>query len=405
MISLAMIVKNEAASLAACLRSAEPAVDEIVVVDTGSTDRTREIARDFGAVVHEWVWRDDFADARNQALGYASGDWVLVLDADERLAAGCAARVRALVAGGAADGFNCRLVSTLPPTEPSPTIVHWYCRLFRRRDGIAYEGRIHEQIAPSIVRGGGRIAQSDVVILHEGYATPSPAKLERNIALLRRQIDEHPDDGFTRFNLGLALMASGDAGTARAVFEAVAGLPATALPRDLRAVAWMKLAELRLADGAWRDAATAAERALAIEPDLALARFTLGRALFEQSAFQAAGLLFDELVDAPADALGMTLHPRLIATARAVVMLRQRRGADAAAILEPVAADDPTGESLFHLGNAYLTLGRLGDAATAYRSAHVRGLRDPGLDRRLALCTKLHDAAPAATAVAQGADR
>lgn len=405
MISLTMIVKNEAASLAACLRSAEPAVDEIVIVDTGSTDGTIDIAKAHGARVVEWAWRNDFAAARNQALGHATGDWVLVFDADERLGTGAATRVRELCAGGAADGFNCRLVSTLPPTEPSPTIVHWYCRLFRRRDGVAYEGRIHEQIAPSIVRAGGRIAQSDIVILHEGYAVPSPAKLERNIALLRLELAERPADAFARFNLGLALVTAGDLAAGRDTFQSIATLARNPLPRFLQAVTWMKLAELQLADGTWRAAAAAAEHALAIEPDLALARFTLGRALFEQGALQAAGLLFDELVDAPADALGMTLHPRLIATARAVVMLRQRRGADAAAILEPVAADDPTGESLFHLGNAYLTLGRLGDAATAYRSAYVRGLRDPGLDRRLALCTKLHDAAPATTAVAQGADR
>jgi tetratricopeptide (TPR) repeat protein len=389
-ISLAMIVRDEAATLDACLGSVEDAVDEIVIVDTGSADETIEIARAHGARVVEWAWRDDFAAARNEALRHVRGDWVLVLDADERLALGSAERVRAAVAiATSIDGFNCRLVSTLPPTEPAPSIVHWYCRLFRRRADVAYEGRIHEQVAPSIVRAGGRIAQSDIVILHEGYATPSPSKLARNIALLRRELADRPDDAFARFNLGLTLFAAGDIVSARNCFEELAVLVHNPLPRQLQAVTWMKVAELRLTEGRWRDAAAAAERALALEPDLALARFTLGRALFEQGAFQAAELLFDELADAPADALGMVLHPRLIAVARAVTMLRRRRGTEAAAVLEPVAADDPTGEALFHLGNAHLLVGRLADAAEAYRLAHDRGLRDPGLDRRLALCTKL----------------
>src|SRR5436309_8928498 len=98
-----MIVRNEAARLAACLDSAGPAVDEIVVVDTGSTDGTQALARAEGARVVEWSWRDDFAAARNQALALARGPWVLVLDGDERLAPGAAARVRELAATGEAD--------------------------------------------------------------------------------------------------------------------------------------------------------------------------------------------------------------------------------------------------------------------------------------------------------------
>src|SRR2546427_10591625 len=84
-ISLTMIVKNEERALPACLEAARPWVDEIVVVDTGSTDRTREIAAGFGARVHEWAWRDDFAAARNESLRHTTGDWILALGADEVL--------------------------------------------------------------------------------------------------------------------------------------------------------------------------------------------------------------------------------------------------------------------------------------------------------------------------------
>jgi Tfp pilus assembly protein PilF len=377
-------------------------VDEMVVVDTGSTDATVAVARHRGARVAEWPWRDDFAAARNQALSLARGSWILVLDADERLAPGHAEQVRALALGGRADGYNCRLVSALPPDQPSAIMTHWYCRLFRKREGVAFQGRIHEQVAASIVAAGGRIADSDVTILHEGYAQASPAKLERNLALLRLAVAEDPDDSFARFNLGLTLTSAGAFFEAGEAFERALAPTARPLPRRLQAVAWMKLAEARSRAGEWKAAAEAAEQALAAEPDLALARYTLGRALFEQGAFHAAELIFEELSAARPDALGMTLHARLVAVARALVRLRQRRGAEAAELLEPVAHDDPTGEALRHLGNTYLTLGRLGEAASAYRGARDRGVKDPDLDRRLTLCLRLGAGAPAAAAAPAG---
>ena len=241
MISLCMIVKDEAARLPGCLDSVSSVVDEIVIVDTGSTDDTVALARARGARVVRWAWRDDFSAARNDSLRHSRGDWALVLDADERLAHG-APTVREAVAATGADGLDCRLVSVLPPGEPSPTIAAWYCRLFRRRAGVCFEGRVHEQIAPSIVRAGGRIARSAVNVMHLGYATPSPAKVARNLRLLRQQLAERPGHAFTLLSLGLTLSTAGEWREASDVFErAVIATPP--LSRDLRAVAWMKLAE------------------------------------------------------------------------------------------------------------------------------------------------------------------
>lgn len=400
MISLCMIVRDEAARLPACLASAAGTADEFVVVDTGSTDDTPAIARAHGARVVSWLWRDDFAAARNESLRHAAGDWVLVLDADERLAPASAARIRALTAAAQADGFDCRLVSALPPDQPAAVIAHWYCRLFRRAEGVRFEGRVHEQVAPSIHARGGRIVRSDVTILHEGYARPSPAKLDRNLRLLRRMLAARPEDAFALMNLGLTLASMGDRAGAEDAFEQAIASPVNRLSRELRAVAWAKLAELRLSRGAWALAAEAAERALGLAPDLALARYTLGRALFEQGASRAAGLLFDELADAPPDTLGMRLNPRLVALAQAVVRLRERRWEEAAEVLEPHAADDPSGEAAFHLGNAYLGLRRLGEARTAYEMARGRGFRDPNLPRRLALCRELSERLEVAGAAA-----
>jgi tetratricopeptide (TPR) repeat protein len=391
-----MIVRDESVRLAACLASAEGAVDEVVVVDTGSRDGTADLARDCGARVIQWAWRDDFAAARNESLRHAGGDWVLVLDADERLAPGAAARVRALVATGAADGFDCELVSALPPDQPAPTMSHWYCRLFRRREGIRFEGRIHEQVAPSIVASGGRIARGDVRILHGGYAEASPAKLERNLALLRLALSERPGDAFTLLNLGLALHGAGQFRAAAEAFERAAVSTVAPLARELRAVACTKLAEARMAQADWHGAAQAARQALVIEPGLAIARYVLGRALFELGAVEAAEPLFDLLAEAHPDVLGITLRPHVVAVARAIVRLRQRRWQEAAEVLAPVADEDPTGEAVFHLGNAYLGLGRLAAAVSAYGTARSRGVTDPSLERRLAIATRLAGPEPAA---------
>jgi tetratricopeptide (TPR) repeat protein len=387
-ISLAMIVKDEDAHLPGCLDSIAGAVDEIVIVDTGSSDSTPDLARARGCRVVFWPWRDDFAAARNESLRHARGDWVLVLDADERLAPG-ANRLRDAVKSTRAEGLNCRLVSTLPPGQPAPVIAAWYCRLFRRRPAYRFAGRVHEQIAPSIIAAGGRIEPSPVTINHLGYATPSPEKVARNLRLLRRQLEEHPQDAFALFNLGLTLQSAGEWSQAAEAFERAIAGGTSSLARDLRAMAWTKLAEGRLAQRRWVEAARAAEKALGEEPGLALTRYVLGRALFETDEIEGAAALFAALIDAPPDALGMTLHRHLPAMALALCHLRQRRFADAVTVLAPSAAADASGESAFHLGNAYVGLGRLDDAVENYRASRTAGLQHPDLDRRLKLCQRL----------------
>jgi glycosyl transferase family 2/tetratricopeptide repeat protein len=388
-IALAMIVRNEAARLPACLASVGGAVDEIVVVDTGSTDRTPDVARSAGARVIDWPWRDDFAAARNASLAQASGDWVLVLDADEQLAPGSAATLRGIVERTSAAGLDCRLVSTLPADQPAPSLAAWYCRVFEKSPGVRFAGRVHEQIAPSIRAAGGRIERSDVTILHAGYAEPSDEKLARNLRLLGLDLAERPDDAFALFSLGLTLQAAGRWDEAVEPLERAIASERSPLARDLRAVAHTKLAEGWLRARRWTDAERVARAALELVPDLTLARYALGRARFEQEAFEDAAGEFSRLAEAPADSLGMTLHARLPLLALALCRLRQRRFAEAAAALEPVAGSDRSGEATFQLGNAYLGQGDLVRAAAAYRAARARGMRHGDLDRRLALADRL----------------
>jgi len=104
-ISLCMIAKNEESNLADCLNSAKGIADEIIIVDTGSTDRTKEIAKKFSAKIYDFKWMDDFSAARNESLKHAAKDWVLVLDADEALDEEGKKAIRELVNGKEADAF------------------------------------------------------------------------------------------------------------------------------------------------------------------------------------------------------------------------------------------------------------------------------------------------------------
>lgn len=204
-VSLCMIVKNEEDNLAACLGPIAELVDEIIVVDTGSTDRTKEIAAQMGARVFDFPWVDSFAAARNESLRHASGDWIFWMDADDRVDADNRARLAAvftkLVDENVAHVMKCACV---PQEKGGTTTVVDHVRLFRNRPDIRWEYRVHEQILPALRRIGADVCWSDVVILHVGYQDPAlrGRKLERDIRLLRLEDADKPEDPFTLFNLG-----------------------------------------------------------------------------------------------------------------------------------------------------------------------------------------------------------
>src|SRR5439155_24590556 len=141
-VSLCMIVRNEEANLPACLSSADGLVDEILIVDTGSTDATKAIAADFGARVVDFPWVDSFAAARNEGLRHASGDWIFWLDAEDRLDEDNRGRLRALLAGlqddNAAYVMKCLC---LPDGSGTATLVD-HVRLFRNRPDIRWRYRV-----------------------------------------------------------------------------------------------------------------------------------------------------------------------------------------------------------------------------------------------------------------------
>jgi tetratricopeptide (TPR) repeat protein len=207
-----MMVKNEEANLPACLESAAALVDEIIVIDTGSTDRTKDIAASFGAKVFEFAWVDSFAAARNAGLDQATGDWIFWLDADDRIDEENRQKLRWLFAQlgeeNAAYVMKCRC---LPEPETGVATLVDHVRLFRRRPDVRWKYRVHEQILPAVRQAGGEVRATDIVIQHAGYldAALRQKKMERDLRLLLLDYAQDPEEPFTLFNLGWAYEAAG----------------------------------------------------------------------------------------------------------------------------------------------------------------------------------------------------
>ncbi len=201
-ISLCMIVKNEEENLARCLDSARDIVDEIIIVDTGSTDRTVEIAKNYGARVFNHPWEGSFSKARNYSLKYATCDWILYLDADEELNREDAPRLKEI-----AENNDCMVVSFIIKNKYKDSTQEGFAqmiRFFKNFSGIHYKGIVHNTIHYS-----GKCLYSSITIIHHGYNL-SEEKMEekflRTSTLLRKQIETDPHNPVPYMYIGVAYM-------------------------------------------------------------------------------------------------------------------------------------------------------------------------------------------------------
>jgi tetratricopeptide (TPR) repeat protein len=216
LLSAALIVRNEERFLETCLRSLDGRVDEIVVVDTGSTDRSVEIARRFGARVEHRPWTNDFSSARNASVDAARGEWIFYIDADEEVVA----FDRDALAAALADArYACYTVLLRPREGYTRYREH---RLFRNRSDLRFHGVIHESLLPALTalraREGLRVGASTVALEHYGYADPK-AKAERDLPLLRERLRTEPGHVYSWAHLGTTLAAQGDLAGAEAAWR------------------------------------------------------------------------------------------------------------------------------------------------------------------------------------------
>jgi GT2 family glycosyltransferase/glycosyltransferase involved in cell wall biosynthesis/Tfp pilus assembly protein PilF len=211
-LSVCLITKNEENFLAQCLASVRTIASQIIVVDTGSTDRTVEIARNHGAEIQQFAWCDDFSAARNEALKHATGDWILVLDADEELSPEHRQTILDEMQSTAAMAYRLPIIDKGREQEGCSYVP----RLFRNAPALFFVGRVHEQVFSSLeVRcreWGLENRFGKAALLHHGYTAEvvaSREKIARNLRLLELAIQELPGEPNLLMSLGLELVRSG----------------------------------------------------------------------------------------------------------------------------------------------------------------------------------------------------
>ena len=294
LISLCMIVKNEEAVLSACLESVRSVVDEIIIVDTGSTDSTAQIVRGFGAEIIDHPWNDNFAVARNIGLERAKGQWILVLDADEVLIGQSAQNLRNTVTNTKADALTLLIRNPNPEGELQTYSDFRLTRLFRNNNQYRYEGMIHEQIRPSIEKTGGVIENSDLVIFHKGYSGKTvqgnESRAQRNLPLLEESVKTSPDNPYLLYQLGATYKQIGEDQKAKAILKKAEKTDEGRILLDgTRALMYMKLSQLALTGDEYSSAVHYAKKCLTIEPNNLIGLYVIGVALLYQHKIKEAG--------------------------------------------------------------------------------------------------------------------
>jgi tetratricopeptide (TPR) repeat protein len=372
-LSLCLIVKDEQAFLPECLGFAAGVSDEIIVVDTGSTDRTVEIAERHGARVLHYPWNDDFSAARNVSLSAATMDFILVLDADERLAPGSAEVIRELIDAEAEDA---------PPTLYLPLIENVDAegrglgadhmpRLWRRRPELVFTGRIHEVIGVDVPNL--RQAYEDRFrIIHLGYdpvIAESKGKRERNLRLLDRELADRPDDPMVVYYLAKERYATGDDEAALEGFRKVVA-DGTLLNHTLSS--YLFGAECLRALGRFREGMQMALDGTRKAPDYGELWFSAGRSALEMGRPAQAEAQFESANQVPQGIAATAFRDRSIAAwhadlLRAQAVLAQRDYARAAHLFDEVRPRLPEAERLgidFDLVGIWLGLGHANRAWT-----------------------------------------
>ena len=202
MLTISMIVKNEEKHLAECLNSVKDVADEIVIVDTGSDDNTLKIAGEYNAKICHYKWDKDFSAARNYALEKSSGDWILYLDADERLSPHSVDELKKIARENADKAFYCTIHNT-DEIRNRPSVMK-YVRLFPLSPRIKFTGKIHEQIEPALLKNHFPIRSSGIEIIHVGYSVTGielKRKALRNLEIL---LDEYRrlESSYIAYQLG-----------------------------------------------------------------------------------------------------------------------------------------------------------------------------------------------------------
>lgn len=305
-LSICLIARNEEKFLAQCLKSVRSLAAQIVVVDTGSADRTIEIAQEHGAEVHHFKWCDDFSAARNAALEHARGDWILMLDADEELTAENHAALQKHLRESNVIAWRLPLVDIGREKDGCSYVP----RLFRNAPALFYVSRVHEQVFSSIEvrreQWGMENQLGKATLLHHGYRpeiVQERGKIERNLRLLELAVQELPGECSLLMNYGLELTRSGQAEAGlvqyRLALDAMSSLPPAQVVPEMREMLLTQIATQLLSAGQLEELVRALTSPLATaKPGLtASLHFSLGLALMRLNRFDEAAENFQACLD------------------------------------------------------------------------------------------------------------
>ncbi|OGW54432.1 MAG: hypothetical protein A2Y81_01970 [Nitrospirae bacterium RBG_13_43_8] len=278
-LSLCMIVKNEEAYIAQCLSSVDPVIDEMIVVDTGSTDRTKNIARVFGAQVHAFQWTDNFAEARNFSLAQAHGDWILVLDADEIISSRDHAALTELIKKQKQVGYSFTTKNYTENVNTEGWVANngeypneeaadgWFpsqkVRLFPRGPRIQFENHVHELVEPSLRKEKIEIEKCRIPVHHYGRLDRKrdAVKEEAYYALGKVKLQEKGDDVKALSELAVT------AGTVGKYEEAIELWQRVIAIKPDFVKAFVNLGYVYLQIQRYEDALSVSKRALELAPD------------------------------------------------------------------------------------------------------------------------------------------
>ncbi len=298
-IALCMIVKNEEQFLDECLASVQDAVDEICIVDTGSTDRTLDIARKHGAKIGFFEWTGDFATARNKSIEMATSDWILILDADEHITEESKKELRRISREKQHIGHALLIENLLGNEAGDGSQMAMIFRFFQNRPDMRYVGLIHEQIATAAEKTGLSYGVSAVRIIHKGYLNQyleQRDKHQRNLAILLEQERDEPDNPYCQFNLGqtyklLNENVQGERHYARSL--ELLRQTQTAFNVPYYGSLYFSYTELLRDVGRFQEALEMAEDGIAKFPGSADLQFTRGNILLQMERYQEALKAFE----------------------------------------------------------------------------------------------------------------
>src|SRR3954452_8628874 len=290
LLSVCLITKDEERFLAGCLESVLPVADEIVVVDTGSADRTVEIARHHGCRVVQRPWDDDFSAARNAGIDVARGRWILCMDADERLCHPEALPPALLAAPPEVGGFFIERHDLVTRFEEGDRDVYpiGILRLFRNHEAIRYEGIVHERPHETVSRAGFAVrGLASLKLIHLVSQLPQErliAKQQGYLRLLDRELARDADNAWARYYRGKTLWFLGRGEEAECELRRI--VENAGAPVPLRASAGCMLAALLSEAGRSGEAVSRIEESLALVPGQSLAYYVLAETLYAAGHFE-----------------------------------------------------------------------------------------------------------------------